>query len=86
MIGRFAGSVSSQWAVEPFSTRRPASSGSSRSTGSSSRSLHSSTRIIAAAAVIGLVMDEMRKIVSRPIFPFPAADALPSAFMPIPST
>ena len=41
--------------VEPLRTLRSASSGSSRSTDSSSRTLHSSTRIIAAAAVIGFV-------------------------------
>jgi len=39
--------------------------GGSRSTGSSSRSLHSSIRIIVATAVIGLVIEAMRKIVSR---------------------
>ncbi len=37
-----------------------ASSGRNSSTGSSSRSLHSSTRIIAAAAVIGFVIEAMR--------------------------
>ena len=81
MIGRCAGTVSSSGPSSRFSTLRSASSGSSRSTGSSSRSLHSSTRIIAAAAVIGLVIEEMRKIVSRRIGSLP-----PSAFVPIAST
>ena len=65
VIGRFAGTVSSSGPSSRLSTRRLASSGSSRSTGSSSRSLHSSTRIIAATAVIGLVIEVMRKSVSR---------------------
>ena len=46
-----------------LSTCRFARSGSQGSTDSSSRNLHSSTRIIAAAAVIGLVSEAMRKIV-----------------------
>jgi len=65
VIARFAGSVSSSVPLSRFKTWRFASSGSHRSTGSSSRSVHSSTRIIVAAAVIGLVMEEMRKMVSR---------------------
>ena len=67
VIGRYAGTVSSSSASGRFSTCRSASSGSSRFTGSSSRSRHSSTRIMAATAVTGLVIDEMRKIVSRRI-------------------
>ena len=67
VIGRCAGTVSSSGPSRRFRTWRSASSGSSRSTGSSSRSLHSSTRIMVAAAVIGLVIEEMRKIVSRRI-------------------
>jgi len=65
VIGRFAGTVSPSGPSSRFGTVRWASSGSSRSTGSSSRSLHSSTRIIVAAAAIGLVSDAMRKMVSR---------------------
>jgi hypothetical protein len=48
-----------------FSTRRLASSGSHGSIESSSHNLHSYTRIMAATAVIGLVIEAMRKIVSR---------------------
>src|SRR2546421_8543715 len=65
VIGRFAGTVSSSGPSSRFNTLRSASSGSQRSTGSSSRSLHSSTRIIVATAMIGLVIEEMRKMVSR---------------------
>lgn len=49
MIRRFAGTVSSSRPSSRRKTCRPASSGSRRSTGSSSRNLHSSTRIIAAS-------------------------------------
>ena len=48
-----------------FSTLRFASSGSSRSTGSSSLSLPSSTSIITATAVIGFVIEASANIVSR---------------------
>ncbi len=41
---------------------------------------------MAAAAVIGLDMEAMRKIVSRRIGPFPAAPVPPAAFMPSAST
>src|SRR5665647_142407 len=81
VIGRIAGTVSWSGPSSRFRTLRSASSGSSRSTGSSRRSLHSSTRIIAAAAVTGLVIDEMRKIVSRRIGSLP-----PTAVVPIAST
>src|SRR5437016_13540914 len=64
-----------------LSRRSPGRPGSSRCTGSSSRSRHSSTRIIVAAAVIGLVNEAMRKIVSRRIGSPP-----PTAFVPIAST
>ena len=57
VIARFAGSVSSSGPSSRFNTWRSASSGNSPSTGSSSRSLHSSTRIIAAAAVTGFVIE-----------------------------
>jgi len=62
MIGRAAGSVSSSGASSRLNARRSANSGNSPSIGSSSRSLHSSTRTI-AAAVIGLTIEAMRKIV-----------------------
>ena len=64
MIALLAGTMSSSGPSGRRSTARSASSGSSRSTGSSSRSLHSSRQIIVAAAVIGLVNEERRKIVS----------------------
>ena len=47
------------------STGRPASSGRRSSTGSSRRRRHSSTRTRAPTATIGLVVEEMRKMVSR---------------------
>ena len=81
VIARFAGTVSSSGLSMRFRTLRFASSGSSGSTGSSRRSFPSSTRIIAAAAVIGLEIDAMRKIVSRRIGSLP-----PNAFTPIAST
>ena len=80
VIGRFAGTVSSTGPSRLFSTWRSASSGRKSSTGSSSRSLHSSTRISVAAAVIGLVIEAMRKIVSRRI------GASPNDCAPIAST
>jgi hypothetical protein len=81
VIGRFAGKVSSSGLSIARRTRRSASSGSHRSTGSSRRSAHSSTRIIAAAATIGLVTEAMRKMVSRRIGSLP-----PYALVPIAST
>jgi len=65
VIARSAGTVSSGCEDIDFSTRRFASSGSHGSIDSSSRNLHSSTRIIAATAVMGLVIEAIRKIVSR---------------------
>src|SRR5258708_38345704 len=62
------------------STLRSASSGSQRSTGSSSRSFASATRIMAATAVAGFVKEAMRKMVSRRIGSRP-----PAAIMPIAS-
>ena len=64
MIGRLAGTVSSSGPSILRSTRRFANSGSRRSTDSFTSSLPSSTSIMAAAAVIGLVIEAMRKIVS----------------------
>jgi hypothetical protein len=65
--GRFAGTVSLSSLSSVRSTFLFASSGRNASTGSSSRSLHSSMRIIAATAVIGFVTEAKRKIVSRRI-------------------
>ncbi len=81
LIGRLAGTVSSSGPSMRFNTLRLASSGSRWSTGSSSRSLHSSSRIIVATAVIGLVIEVMRKMVSRRIGSLP-----PTALLPITST
>jgi hypothetical protein len=67
VTARLAGTVSSIGASMARKTLRSASSGSHRSTGSSSRNLHSSTRIIAATAVTGLVIEVIRKMVSRAI-------------------
>ena len=65
MIGRRAGSVSPSMGPRPSrSTCRSESSGSSVSTGSSSRSLHSSTRSMAPTATTGLVIEAMRKMLS----------------------
>ena len=66
VMERVAGTVSPSNGPRPSTrTLRPASSGSRSSTGSSSRSRHSSTRISAATALIGFVIDERRKIESR---------------------
>ena len=77
VIGRSAGTVSSTGPSMRRTTLRSASSGRSRSTGSSSRTTHSSSRISVATAVTGLVIDEMRKIVSRRIGPPPSTAVLP---------
>ena len=81
VIGRCAGTVSSSGPSMRFKTLRSASSGRSRSTGSSNASAPSSTSIIVARARIGLVIDVMRKIVSRRI-----GSLLPNAITPIAST
>ena len=57
-----------------------ASSGSHRSTGSSSATRPSSTSSITAAAVMGLVIEAMRKIESRAIGDVPAASTDPTAW------
>jgi hypothetical protein len=67
VIRRFAGTVSSSGLSIVRRALRSCSSGSHSSTGSSSLSLHSSTRIMAPTAVIGFVMEASRKIVSRRI-------------------
>ena len=65
VIGRRAGTVSSSALSRLRSTRRSTSSGSSSSTAASSSKTPSSTRAIAAIAVIGLVSDAIRKMASR---------------------
>ncbi len=65
MISPSAGTVSSTGPSGARSTRGAASSGSSRATGSSSASRPSSTSRSVAAPVIGLVIEEMRKTLSR---------------------
>ena len=65
VIGRSAGTVSSSEPRTSVITRRSDSSGSHFVTGSVSASLPSSTSVIAAATVTGLVIDAMRNIVSR---------------------
>ena len=64
-MGRWAGSVRSSGPCDSASTRMSDSSGSHLDTGSLSASLPSSIRDIAAAIVTGLVIDAIRKIVSR---------------------
>ena len=77
MIGRFAGTVSSNGLSTVRRTLRFLSSGSQSSTGSSSLSLHSSTRIMPPTAVIGFVVEASRKIVSRRIGSLPSKAVLP---------
>jgi hypothetical protein len=81
VIGRRAGTVSPTGPSSCRRTRRCAISGSQRSAGASSVSTPSSTSIITAVAVIGFVIDAMRKIVSRRIGAVP-----PSAVVPTMST
>jgi hypothetical protein len=80
VIARLAGTVSSIGPSMARSTLRSASSGNQRSTASSRRNLHSSTKIIAATAVTGLVIEVIRKIVS------PCIGVPPIAIWPIAST
>ena len=77
MIERFAGTTSSRALSGARRTFRLASSGSHSSTGSSSRNRRSSRRIIAATAVIGLVVDARRKIVSRRMGAAPPKASVP---------
>ncbi len=65
VIERSAGTVSSSGPSIRFNTRRPASSGSRRSTGSSSPTSPSSITASVAAAVIGLVVEAIRNSESR---------------------
>ena len=64
---RFAGCVLSSGPVGLSRTCGRANSGAQRATGSLSDSLPSSTWLITAATVTGLVMDAIRNSVSRPI-------------------
>ncbi|CNI19992.1 Uncharacterised protein [Mycobacterium tuberculosis] len=64
-MARCAGCVRSSGPCGSSSTRTPASSGTQRVIGSRGVSLPSSTRLIAAATVTGLVIDAMRNNVSR---------------------
>ena len=67
VIGRSAGTVSSSGPFGSASTVMSASSGRNSSTGSSRRSVQSSTSVIAQAATSGLLIEAMRKIVSSAI-------------------
>ena len=73
VIGRAAGTTSSTGLAGVRTTLGSASSGSQRATGSSSAIRPSSTSIMTAAAVIGLVIDAKRKIASRAIGAPPTA-------------
>ena len=75
VIGRCAGTVRSSGPSGRRSTRRPASSGASSSIGPSRSSRPSSTSESTTAAVIGLVIDEIRNSVSRRIGAPPTAIA-----------
>jgi hypothetical protein len=81
VIARRAGTTSSTGDSGVRTTIGDASSGSQRSTGSSRPSRPSSTSSIVAAAVIGLLFDAIRKIVSRVIGVPP-----PNAVEPMAST
>jgi hypothetical protein len=80
VIGRTAGTTSSTGLAGVRTTTREASSGSQRSTGSPSARRPSSTSIITAAAVIGFVIEAMRKIESRAIGTAPPTAAAPTAW------
>ncbi len=79
VIGRRAGTVSSSGPSIRLSTWRSASSGSHSCTGSSRRSLHSSSSTIAAETATGLDVEAMRKIVSRRIGAPPSWRIVPIA-------
>lgn len=78
VIGRAAGTTSSTGASGVRTTTGFAISGSHRSTGSSSAIRPSSTSIITAAAVMGLVIEAIRKIESRAIGEPPPRAAEPA--------
>ena len=65
MIGRRSAVVSSSALPGSISTRSAATSGTQRATGSSSANRPSSASVIAAATVTGLLIEAIRKIVSR---------------------
>ena len=67
MIGRVAGTTSSAALAGVRTTFGSASSGSHEATGASSLSWPSSTSIMTAAAVMGLVIEANRKMESRAI-------------------
>ncbi len=77
-MGRSAGTTHPRGASSCSRTVRPASSGRRRSTGSSRRKRPSSTQLSATTAVMGLVMEEMRKSASRPRGRVPSRSAWPS--------
>jgi hypothetical protein len=78
-MGRWAGTVRSSGPPESASTRTPASSGSQSVTGSARVNRPSSTNAIAAATVTGLLIEAMRKIVSRCIGSLAATSRWPSS-------
>ncbi len=80
VIGRRAGTVSSNGPSTRVSTCRSTSSGSHSCTGSSSRSLHSSSKAIVAAIATGLDVDAIRKMVSRRIGAPPVVTHAPERF------
>ena len=79
MIGRTAGTTSSTGLAGVRTTTGSASSGSHWPTGSSSAIRPSSTSIMTAAAVMGLVIEAMRKIESLAIGQVPPTSAEPTA-------
>jgi hypothetical protein len=79
VIGLSAGTTSSTGLAGVRTTAGDASSGSQRPTGSSSATCPSSISIITAAAVMGLVIEAMRKIESVAIGRVPSTSAEPAA-------
>ena len=84
VIGRTAGTTSSTGPAGVRTTVGDASSGSHGSTGSSSAIRPSSTSIITAAAVIGLVIEAIRKIESLAIGDVPSASTRADGLRPRP--
>jgi len=79
MIGLVAGTTSSTGLAGVRTTVGDASSGNHRSTRSSNPIRPSSTSIMTAAALMGLVIDAMRKIESLVIGDVPATSPDPTA-------
>ena len=79
MIGLLAGTTSSTGLEGVRTTLGDASSGSHSATGSSSAIRLSSTSIITAAAMMGLVIEASRKIESLAIGESPSRPAEPTA-------